>query len=248
MPELLTWHFAGLVFVGVFIGVFSVAVGGGLFVAIPMVETLFPTASVGAVVGNIKVGSFFRSIGSTAATWRQIEFSQNLKLLPAAMVGAVIGASTISHIDQRWLFPAIVSAIIFTVFAPKFAPRVTNQSFMVAAFVTGVYAGILGAGIGVMLVALLRLKHPQDAQLAFVKIQARFVEFLITTSAVITHLFNGNLIVALFLPLSIGGLVGGYIGGFLLHKMGELSGLWQKRILYAAFCVDLYVAGKKFFE
>jgi uncharacterized membrane protein YfcA len=203
---------------------------------------------VGAVVGNIKVSSFFRSIGSTASTFRQIEFLQNFKLVPVALVGTVLGATAISHIDQKWMLPAIVSAIIFTIQAPKFASRVTPQTFALASFITGVYAGVLGAGIGVMLVALLRLKHPEDTEIALVKIQARFVEFLLVIAAVITHIFNGSLISALWVPLSIGGIIGGYAGGVLLNKMGELSGLVQKRILYAAFSIDLLVAAKKFFE
>ncbi len=248
MTEFMTLQSFGLVLVGVFIGIFSVAVGGGLFVAIPFIQWLFPTATVGAVVGNIKVSSFFRSIGSTASTFKQIEFIQNFKLIPAALVGAVLGASAISHIDQKWLLPAIISAIAFTIYAPKLAPQITKKTFAVAAFITGVYAGVLGAGIGIMLVALMRLKYPQDREIAFVKIQARFVEFLITIMAVATHLFNGNLISSLWIPLSVGGIIGGYVGGVLLNKMGELSGALQKKILYAAFAVDLFVAGKKFFE
>ncbi len=246
--DLLTLQSIGLIAAGAIIGIFAVVVGGAMFISIPVIQGLYPNITVGAVVGNFKVSSFFRSIGSTIATFRQIEFLQNFRLMPAAFIGTILGASAISHIDQRWMLPAIIGAILFTIYAPKLAPKVTTKTFAAATFLTGFYAGVLGAGIGVMLVALLRLKHPKDTEIGLVKIQARFVEFMITTTAVLTHILNGNLILSLWLPLSIGGLAGGFIGGFLLKKMGELSGTLQKRILYAAFAVDLIVATRKFFE
>jgi len=248
MTSFFTLQFVLLTFAGVLIGVFSVVVGGGFFISIPFIQWLFPQVSVGAVVGNLKVGSFFRSIGSTLSTFKQIEFLQNLKIMPPALIGTVLGAMTISNIDQRWLLPAIISAIIFTLQAPKWASKVSNKGFALAAFITGIYSGVLGAGIGIMLVALLRLKHPKDTEIIFVKIQARFVEFMLTTAAVLTHMISGNLITALWIPLAIGGVIGGYVGGEVLNKFGQLSGRTQKNILYSAFAVDLMVASKKFFE
>ncbi len=248
MPDFLNLQFLNLVFGGFVIGIFAVVVGGAMFISIPYVQWLFPSATIGAVVGNIKVSSFFRSVGSTISTWKKIEFIENLKLMPAAIVGTVIGAASVSHINQKWMLPAILSAIAFTIYAPKLAHKVTKKTFAIAAFITGLYTGILGAGVGVMLVALMRLKYPKDAQIGHVKIQARFVEFVLTISAVITFFFNGSLLLQLWLPLSIGGLVGGYAGGLVLDKMGEMPGKWQKLILYSFFCVDIYVAARKFFE
>lgn len=230
------------------IGVFASVVGGAAFISIPFIQWCYPQATVGAVVGNLKVGGFFRSIGSTLSTYKDIAFIENFKLVPAAFLGTVAGALLIAHIDEKWMLPAIVMAILFTVQAPKLATKVTTKMFVAASFLTGVYSGVLGAGQGVMLVALLRLKHPEDSKIAYVKIQARFVEFLLMTTAVFVHAASGNLNAALWVPLSVGGFIGGYIGGNALRVMEELSGLWQKRILYTAFAVDLFVATKKFFE
>ena len=242
MPHALLLTLAGLA-----IGVFSVVVGGGLFVSIPLLQALCPAAPVGALVGNLKVGSFFRSLGSTLSTHKQIDYLQTLKLAPIAFLGTIAGASLIADLNQKWLLPAITFAIIFTLLAPRLAPKITNKTFLLATFLAGIYAGILGAGIGVILVALLRLKHPKDTDIAFVKIQARFFEFLLLITAVATHFFNHNLLASLWIPLSLGGLLGGFCGGLLLKKVGELHGNMQKYILYAAFAVDLAVAGYKFF-
>src|SRR5262249_26864647 len=76
-------------------------------------------------------------------------------------------------------------------------------SFQATALATGAYAGFLGAGIGIILVALLRLKHPAVERIAHVKIQARCIEWLIGFVAVIAHYFHGNLILALWLARGV---------------------------------------------
>src|SRR6516162_10695769 len=64
-PWLLTRETALLLVGGFVVGIFSVIIGGGFFISIPLLQFLFPSVSYGAIVGNLKVGSFFRGIGST---------------------------------------------------------------------------------------------------------------------------------------------------------------------------------------
>lgn len=227
------WLMAG----GCVIGIFAVVFGGAMFFALPFIQAVAPGVSYGAVLGNIKVGSFFRSIGSTLSTWRQIAFADNFKISTLALAGTVAGASAIADLSQAWLLPSVALAIALAFLAPKIAPHVTEKTFGVAAFFTGVYAGIFGAGIGIILIALLRLKHPAETSIGHVKIQARFVEWILVSAAVLTHLFHSNIIAALWVPWSAGSIVGGYIGGVLLKKMGALSGTLQKAILYTAFAL-----------
>src|SRR5262244_3359359 len=44
---------------------------------------------------------------------------------------------------------------------PWLAKRITKGSFQAASLATGAHAGSLGASIGIILVALFRLKHPE---------------------------------------------------------------------------------------
>jgi hypothetical protein len=110
----------------------------------------------------------------------------------------------IAHLHQRWMLPAIIAAIALSELAPWLAKRITKGSFQAASLANGAYAGFLGAGIGIILVALFRLKHPAVERIAHVKIQARFIEWLIGIVAVIAHYFHGNLILALWLVWSVG--------------------------------------------
>src|SRR5258708_37439746 len=73
-PWLLTRQTALLLLGGFVVGIFSVIVGGGLFVSIPLLQFLFPSVSYGAIVGNLKVGSFFRRIGSPVTNRKEIDW------------------------------------------------------------------------------------------------------------------------------------------------------------------------------
>jgi uncharacterized membrane protein YfcA len=138
-------------------------------------------------------------------------------------------------LDQRWMLLAIITAIALSELAPWLAKRITKASFHVASLATGAYAGFLGAGIGIILVALLRLEHPEVEKIAHVKIQGRFVEWLIGIIAVTAHYFHGNLILALWLVWSVGSFAGGLAGGVLLNKLGAMSGKIQKSVLRFAY-------------
>src|SRR4029450_9988210 len=238
-PWLLTWQTALLLVGGFVVGIFSVIVGGGFFVSIPLLQFLFPRVSYGAIVGNLKVGSFFRGIGSTITNRKEIDWLGYPLWSAALLLGRVLGVMVIAHLDQRWMLPAIITAIALSELAPWLAKRITKGSFHAASLATGAYAGFLGAGIGIILVALFRLEHPEVEKIAHVKIQGRFVEWLIGIVAVIAHYFHGNLILALWLVWSVGSFAGGLAGGVLLKKLGAMSGKIQKSVLRLAYLVGI---------
>lgn len=242
LTSLLTTQSLFIVIGSFFISIMAVLVGGSMFFSVPFIQFFFPASSFGVIVGNIKVGSLFRGLGSTASTYKYIDFKAVLPMFALAFIGTIIGASLISNIDQIWLIPAIVIAIILALYAPAIANKISDKTFSIASFGAGFYAGIFGAGIGLLLIALLRVKYPREDQIAHVKIQARFAELLLVISAVITHILHGNIIAAIWIPWSIGALVGGYFAGIILHKIGKLPGKAQMILLYAAFAVALVAA------
>ena len=229
------------------IGIFSVVIGGGFFFSIPLMQILFPGITFGQVVGNLKVGSFFRGIGSTWTTRKQIDWKEDLIFSLPLLLGAILGVSAISHLSQKWLLPAMIIAVLFGELAPRIAKHITNKHFYFASILTGTYAGFLGAGLGIILVSLFRLKHPEDEKIAYVKMQARFIEWLLLIIAVIMHFLHGNLIFTIWAVWSIGSLLGGIVGGKLLHKIGKMPGKYQKIVLRIAFTFAILVALWKFF-
>ncbi|MCI5061197.1 MAG: sulfite exporter TauE/SafE family protein [Alphaproteobacteria bacterium] len=248
LPEILAIESLWLIIGGCLIGIFATVIGGSMFLSIPFLQWLFPGLSFGTLVGNLKVKGFFRSIGSTITTHKKIDYIGNFKIAGLAFIGTILGASVIAHLDQKWLFPAIIFAVLLTLLAPKLSSYISNKTFIISAFLTGAYAGFFGAGIGILLIALVRLKHPKDTEIAYVKIQARFVELLLVVTAVGTHFFHGNLVTSIWLPLSAGAFLGGLIGGVLLDKMGHLSASKQKAVLYTALAFATLASGLKFFN
>lgn len=182
------------IFIGILMGVFAVVIGGAAFVNIPVFQLLFPELSFGGIIGNLKMGSFFRAVSTTLSTHRHINHIDNVKVGIIGFIGMIIGASLISELSQFWVFPATILAIIFALYAPKLTRFITPMTFHIVSFFMGIYAGIFGAGLGVILVALLRVKHPEDTDIAHVKIQARFLEFLLVLSAVVTLILHGNMV------------------------------------------------------
>jgi uncharacterized membrane protein YfcA len=140
-----------------------------------------------------------------------------------------------------------VTAVTLALAAPRIARFVTSLGFHLAAFLTGVYAGFFGAGIGVLLIALLRLKFTGSHEIAHVKIQARFVEFLMAIVAVATHITHDNIIASIWIPWSAGAVIGGYAGGIMLKKLGRLPGSIQEGVLYAGFGLALLISGYRAF-
>lgn len=237
-----------LLIVGVLAGVIAVLVGGTMFFTIPLMQLLFPQASFGAIVGNIKVGSLTRGIGSTWTTRKQLLPREVTRLAALSFVGTVAGANLIADLSQLWLFPAVIGSVVIAVLSPRLTTCIGPRTFDFAAVLTGFYAGLFGAGVGIMLLGLLRVRYPGDTQIGLAKIQSTAIEFMLVIVAVGVHFAHGNLIMAIWLPWSVGSLIGGLVGGALLVRLGKLSGRLQKTLLYSSFVFAVTVAGFKFVQ
>jgi uncharacterized membrane protein YfcA len=231
-----------LILGGFFTGVAGVVFGGSMFFSLPIIQWAFPTMLFGQVVGNLKVGSFFRSIGSTWTTRHQIDFGKSLQISVFALVGTAISALFVSHLSQSWMLPATILAVVLTEYAPHIARLISAKTFHLAALLCGLYAGTLGAGVGLMLVALVRLKHPSDDEIARAKIQARFIEFMLVIVAVLMHWWSQNLVAAVWIPWSAGSLIGGYVGGVMLSQLSKYSAVVQKIILRISYVSTIATA------
>src|SRR5262249_33375632 len=140
-PWLLTRETAALLVGGFVVGIFSVIIGGGVFIFIPPFRFLFPTGSYRAVLGDLTGGSFFPGIGSTITNRREIDWLGNLLWSVPLVIGTVLGVMVIAHLHQRWMLPAIIAAIALSELAPWLAKRITKGSFQAASLATGAYAG-----------------------------------------------------------------------------------------------------------
>lgn len=245
---LLSLDWIYLIIGGFFISVFAIVFGGSMFLSVPFIQFIFPGASFGTIVWNLKIGSFFRWIGSTFSTRNEIDYKNNIQIWLLAFWGTVIWASLIANLDQKWIFPAVIIAVLLSILAPKISEQINKRTFHIASFIIGIYAGIFGAWIGILLVALIRVRYTKDTDIAIVKIQARFLEFVLVFSAIISHVFYWNIVMAIWMPWSIWALIWWICWWYLLHSLSRLSWKIQKLVLYFSFLIAIWVAWYKFFS
>lgn len=232
------WLFFG----GIVIGVLAILLGGTMFFSIPLFQFLFPGLSLGGIVGNIKVGSVIRSISASSALWKKVSLNIALPFLLPLVIGSAIGALSIASVSQNFVLPALIVAIILSEAAGVISRNMPRSLMHVFSFGFGLFGGILGAGIGAILPALVRMRIPDDAQIVDVRAIAVFLELSIHIVAVIVLLFAGVLDMNIWLPWSAGSLIGGYIGGRLIVHTGKLSGTVQRWMLRGVFLFAIALA------
>lgn len=235
---------------GILVGIFAVMFGGSMFLSVPIFRLIFQDASFGTIVGSIKIGSFVRGAFSTASTRKQINFKATPKYV-LLLVGSVLGAFAVSALSSDYLIPVLLLAIVVTLNAKKLSETIKGNvgAKPLFALIVGIYGGFFGAGLGLLLVALVRVYeadlYGEDSELMTLKIQARFLEFLVAIVAITGHIMGGAIRFStwpMWLYWAIGGAIGGFIGGKLLIRFQKSSPKIQKRLLYFSFGVALVTA------
>src|SRR3982751_205760 len=98
---------------------------------------------------------------------------------------------------------------------PDFAPAWWLLA-SVGIFAVAVYGGYFGAGIGILMIGALSLISPGDIR--HVVTLKNFLNLCMRGAAILVLIFEGSVNWSYALPMAIGGLVGGYIGGMISHR------------------------------
>jgi len=237
-----------LIGIGFLIGIFSAFFGRSFYLSAPILHVLLPQLSLGQIVGNLKLGTLFRGLGTFLITRPDMAFRNCFSLCPLLLAGTITGVAVIAGLAASpWLLVVIVLAMVMNAALPKLAARMPAKSFPLLSFLTGIYAGMFGAGIGGMLTTLLCGKNNQPSDIVTTKMQARLIELIIAIVAITTHFFYGHLVLDLWLPLAIGTFGGGMLGGLFLMRNGMLSMRVQKTAMLSAMIFALIVMGFQIF-
>lgn len=240
-------------FSGFFISIFAVLFGGSMFFSVPVFQLLFPGATIGAIVGSIKAGSFARGLITTLKTAPHIRF-ESLPLYSFLLIWGVFGAFSIAELSQDYLLPVVIVGILVTVFSNKLEALISRSANAsgakhILAFTVGVYGGFFGAGVALLVFALIRIFEPErygsDDHIIEAKIQARFLEFILVIVALTGHLISGTITTAnseMWLPWTIGAGFGGLVGAMGLIHLKKAPTKVQQAILYGSFAVALLTA------
>lgn len=222
-PEILAFLFVAAVAAG-FID--AIAGGGGL-ITIPALLAA-GVAPVAAIATNKVQGSF----GTAAATWTfwrkgRIDFALLKWPLIAAVVGAVLGAITLSFVDTTWLMvllPVLLIGIaVYLLVGPKASDedvhaRLTPFAFGAVAGGIGFYDGFFGPGAGsfyaLALVTLLGMGLTRATA------HTKALNFASNLISVIVFAIGGHVLWAVGLIMAVGQVLGGWLGSHAAMRFG----------------------------
>lgn len=205
--------------------------GGGGLVALP--AYLFTGLPVHNAYACNKVGCVVGSLSSFARFWK----NGLIDVKTAAGVGAVTflcsacGAQLVLHLPDRPLKIMILAsmpAVALLIFVNKKYPEenrtaeVTGwkrvRACLLAGMIMGFYDGILGPGSGTVVMILFTKLLKYDLKTASGNAKAALLASTVAASA--SYILAGKVIWTVAVPVSVFGMLGGYVGAGMAIKKG----------------------------
>lgn len=223
-------------------GLINALAGGGTLITFPALTAL----GLPAVVANItSTVSLFP--GYFGATWAQRndlrDQGSRLKiLLPAALVGGLAGGLLLLHTGEKVFKQLVPFLILFASLllalsdplrrklglksqassSPKQGARALIA--MVTIALAAVYGGYFGAGLSVIVLALLALLFEDN--LTHLNALKQSIAFAANTSAAIVFLFSGQIRWGVVGVMAVSALLGGSAGGKLAGRINPVTLRW----------------------
>lgn len=223
-----------LIFVAAMIAGFINAIaGGGTLVTFPVLIAL----GVPPVVANV-TNTVALVPGTIGGMWAQrndfhSQYLRLLKLLPVAILGGLAGGLIILNTSEQ-AFRIIIPYLILMA-SILLAAQVHIKNWVIArmgnvhhekhspvfmismVFLAAIYGGYFGAGLGVILMAVLGMVT--DDSLTRLNFLKQALGFAINLAAAIYFAFSGKVDWAIALVMMFGFILGGWMGGKLAGKI-----------------------------
>lgn len=226
----LWWRLTIFLLAGVGAGIVNGVAGGGQFVTFPTLLALGTPAlqaNLSATVGIVP-----SYVGSLRVFRHQLRPHRKLiaTLVPSCVLGTVTGCALLlegSSSSFRTIVPWLIGAgtVLFAL-SPLITRKLANVEhdhpprrwpLFVAIFLISVYGGYFGAGLGIVLLAVMALALPLEIHA--LQVLRNALSMIINTSAALIFLVHGHLAVAAVSMLLIGSLVGGWLGALLMVRL-----------------------------
>jgi len=225
-------------------GLVNALAGGGTLITFPMLTAV----GVPPVVANI-TNTVALSPGYLGATFAQMKDLLDQKrtllfLLPTGLVGGIAGGILLLHTSDKTfqkLIPyLILLAVVLLAFQDRLrtwvVDRMSNQEgkhlnaawAILPVIPAAIYGGYFGAGVSVMVLAVIGLVLEES----FTRLNAlkQAISFSINIAAAVFFLFSGQVIWLAALVMAICALAGGALGGRLA---GRIKPIILRRIVIA---------------
>lgn len=229
----LLWRLSIYLVAGVAAGIANGVVGGGTFITFPTLLGL----GVPALQANLSttVGVVPSYLGSLRVFRRQLGPYRQLirSLIPWCVLGTVAGCTLLltgSSSTFRMVVPWLIgSGTLLFALSPLITRALTNvdhdhparrRALYIGIFVVAAYGGYFGAGLGILLLAVMALALPLEIR--ELQILRNALSLIINAAAALVYVIHGNLAVQAVVMLLIGTLIGGWLGALLLMRLHPL--------------------------
>lgn len=225
-----------LCIVSFFAGFIDAIVGGGGLLQTPAIMIVLPHYSVATLFGTTKIPSLS---GTAFAAWK---YSQNVKLnwplliyiALAAFIGAVLGAHSITLIDNTIVFAILIIVAVYTYFNKKFGvhqekEHTVMQQVLIGllfGFIIGFYDGLIGPGTGTFFILAFIALMGYDFLHA--SASAKLINMATNIAAICYFGSTGHILYEFAIPMAFCNVGGSFLG----TKLALLKGNKFIRIFF----------------
>jgi uncharacterized membrane protein YfcA len=226
----LVWRLTIFFFAGVAGGIANGIAGGGGFITFPALLAM----GIPALQANVSstVGIVPSYIGGIRGFRHQLAAQRRIirSLLAPCILGTSVGCTLLllgSSQTFRSVVPWLIGgATLLFALAPQITKRLSHidhahgarrWALYVGIFLASTYGGYFGAGLGILLLAVMAVSLPFEIH----ELQGlrNLLSMIINAFAAIIFIFRGHLAVDAVYMLLVGTLVGGWLGTLLIRRL-----------------------------
>lgn len=222
---------------GVGAGIANGVAGGGTFITFPTLLTL----GIPALQANVStsVGVLASYVGGIRTFRHQLRVHRDIvrALAPSCLLGAALGSVLLltgSPAVFRSVIPWLVGAgtLLFAL-APRITRRLSHidhthparrSSLLAGVFIVSIYGGYFGAGLGILLLAVMAIGLPYE--LADLQGLRNVLSLIINACAAAIFIARGHLALDAIYMLLVGTLIGGILGTQLITRISPKAVRW----------------------
>ncbi len=221
-------------------GFVNAIAGGGTLITFPMLTAVGVPPVIANVTNTVALCPGY--IGGTFAQRRDLagQRKRMWMLLPTGILGGITGGVLLlstSDATFRKLIPwLILTAVVLLAFQDRLRNAVMarmsgsgrthpHEAWSVPPiFLAAIYGGYFGAGLGVMMLAVLGLVL--DDSLTRLNALKQSLSFVINVAAALFFLFSGKVLWTTAAVMAVGALAGGMLGGKVASRIKPIILRW----------------------
>jgi uncharacterized membrane protein YfcA len=226
-------EFIEIFLVGVVASIFGSIVGmGGGFIVIPLLRLGFGVAP--SVVAGTSLLFVLANVATSAIGYikqKRVDFSLAVPISIGGIPGSIAGVLIAHRISAAWfdyLYGALLVGLFFLVIRRRAheAAAQHGKTFahvwgiaIAAGVVLGLFSSLFGIGGGIVMVPLLLVAAKLPPHV--VSATSGFIILCTAPVGVIAHGLTGDIDWLVAVPLTIGGLVGGYLAPYIAKRISS---------------------------